>query len=93
MDFLTITATPSGDGKPTTTRNTKVIGPDGAEIRGITHIELFASPNDVWRARIECLVRPPSEVSAIAEIYQRPCCAPAPASWWRRALVWLGIKA
>lgn len=38
-------------------------------IRGVTRIELVADVNNVWRARIDCLVKPPADLMANSVTY------------------------
>lgn len=60
----------SEDGKPTLTHGTRVVLPDGTEVQGVTHIELVAHVNDVWRAKIECIVQPPESIDVLAEVVE-----------------------
>jgi hypothetical protein len=53
---------PAGD-SASKTQGTKVFVGD-KELTGITRIELVAEVNDVWRARIDCLVKPPADLKA-----------------------------
>ena len=54
-DLCTIVPAPSTPGSYTSTIGTKVLLPDGTQLRGVTGIKLIAHTNDVWRAEIECL--------------------------------------
>lgn len=82
--FVSIVPPVTTPGLPTVARGTKVISSDGGEIHGVTKIELIATPDDVWRARIECFVDTPSMEGVVAELQER-----GKLSWWRKALLWL----
>lgn len=51
----------------TLVQGTQVLMPDGTPIPYVTDITLSAHLNDVWRAQITCLVRPP-EISCMASV-------------------------
>lgn len=36
------------------------------ELTGVTRIELVAEVNDLWRAKVECMVKPPADLLAEA---------------------------
>jgi len=38
------------------------------ELTGVTRIELVAEVNDLWRARVDCMVKPPADLKAVATI-------------------------
>jgi hypothetical protein len=61
---------------PLLTRGTKVLTAEGAEIHGITRIVLTADVGDVWRAQIDCIVRP-DEIRALADVAES-------LTWWQR---------
>lgn len=83
------------------TQGTLVVGPDGKEIGGITRIELVAEMNDLWRARIDCMVSiegeivlidghyklydSPHSISDTARIYR----AGKPINKWQKVMLWL----
>ncbi len=69
------------------TSGTKVLTPDGAEIRGITRIVLIADPDDVWRAEISCLISPP-EITVLADLDRRYA-----QTRWQRFWTWLRFGA
>ena len=47
---------PKSTGKGfTVTNGTKVLLPNGTELKGVTGIRLIGHSNDVWRAEIECI--------------------------------------
>lgn len=74
-------------GMATKAHGTRVVTFNGADVGGVTSIELIAKPNDVWRARIDCLVSIDGNISAIAEVRH-------PLSWWQRlCLRAAGIRA
>ena len=91
MELATIIP-PRNTGKgPTVTQGTKVVLSDGSELKGITRIEIQANANDVWRARIDCYIKPAIVKDALLEVRQS---AGVPFSWWRKALLRLaGIDA
>lgn len=62
MRLLKIIPIKADPGEPTRTRGTKVVTEDGREVEGVTKIELVAECNDVWRARIDCLVQVDGEI-------------------------------
>jgi hypothetical protein len=64
------------------TAGTKVFVGD-TEINGVTKIELIGDINDLWRARISCLVQAPN-ITALADVDMRT----APTRW-QRFLQWL----
>ena len=71
-----------------TANGTKVVLPGGEVLPRVTRIELVAEVNNVWRAKIECLVQAP-EISAEAEFVTSK-----PLTRWRRWLLWLaGVDA
>jgi hypothetical protein len=76
-----VPATRDGEGA-TPTRGTHVFAGD-TQIRGVTGITLRADVNDVWRATIECNVKPPAELLAQARVVL------INTPWWRRALHWI----
>lgn len=88
-NLLTVVPPQGKPGCPTITMGTKVLGPDGVAIGGISRIELIGVANDVWRARIYCLVHAPTIENVIATINRGD-----PLRWWQRALIWLaGVRA
>lgn len=62
-----IVPAPSDDGCPQITQGTKVLV-DGKELGGITKLTLVATPDDVWRATIECIVRVPEVAAMIVSL-------------------------
>lgn len=88
-NLITIIPPKAKPGFPAATMGTKVLGPDGVAIGGITRIELIGEVNDVWRARIDCVVNAP-EINGVAATIR----SGTPLRWWQRALVRLaGIRA
>lgn len=65
------------------TNGTKVFVGD-QELTGVTRIVLTCDINDVWRARIDCMVQPPMDLQASAVIY-----FPTP---WQRFRRWLRLN-
>lgn len=63
------------------TMGTKVFVGD-QQVTGITRIELVCEVNDVWRARIECHIQPPADLSALAVVYF-PSRWQRLKKWWR----------
>ena len=62
-DFIEIRpAQPIGTG-PNKTQGTKVFV-RGLEVKGVSSIEIECRTNDIWRAKIECVVRPPEMIPA-----------------------------
>ena len=62
MRLLKIIPIKADPGEPTLTRGTKVVTEDGCEVGGVTRIELAAECNDVWRARIDCMIQVDGEI-------------------------------
>ncbi|MCU1054182.1 hypothetical protein JAK47_06490 [Stenotrophomonas maltophilia] len=52
---------------------------DGQELKGVTKVELVASVDDVWRARIECMAHVRVMPGMLLEVESH-----RPLSWWRR---------
>lgn len=52
------------------------------EIKGVTKIEIFGDVNDVWRARLSCLIEAP-EITVIADVDTRTA-----RSRWQRLMQW-----
>lgn len=63
------------------TNGTKVLL-DGKEIKGVTKVVITGSPNDVWRANIECMVNVSAMPGVLLEVV-----AVTPLIWWRRLLL------
>jgi hypothetical protein len=53
---------------PTMTQGTVVLLADGTKLEGVTRVELIAETNDVWRARIDCVVHVDRLDGLLAEI-------------------------
>jgi len=70
----------AGDDRPNPTQGTAVYVGD-QEITGVTRIELVCEVNNVWRAKIECMVDPPANLLATA-IFHRP-------TIWQRFKRWV----
>lgn len=66
--IITDTSEGGRGGPATKTQGTKVLLGDGSELSHVTGITLTAGLKDVWRARIECVVKPPASVVCEAEI-------------------------
>jgi hypothetical protein len=61
------------------TKNTKVMVGD-QEISGVTGVQIFAYPDNAWRAKIECICEPPDiSLGAIVFIEE-------PLPRWRRKI-------
>jgi hypothetical protein len=80
--LATVVPPHSEPGDLTVTRGTKVLLPDGSELKGVTRIELVGAVNDVWRARISCMVNMQPIRGAALHIVEAK-----PLSWWRRLLL------
>ena len=52
------------------TQGTRVLTPNGEEVKGITTITLHCECNDVWRATLSVIIDPP-EVSCVEGIITR----------------------
>ncbi|WP_414486039.1 hypothetical protein [Stenotrophomonas maltophilia] len=79
MGIVTIIPPPVDDGSGLTrTQGTKVLV-DGQELKGVTKVELVASVDDVWRARIECVAKVQVMPGMLLEVESR-----RQLSWWRR---------
>lgn len=63
------------------TRGTEVLL-DGKKVSGVTKVVLTASPNDVWRARVECFVSLTTMPGMLVEVENAK-----PLSWWRKMLL------
>jgi|GEM_PF-2620760 len=70
-------------GKPTPTQGTRVILADGSELGGVQSIEITGKSDDVWRARISCLVTMDEMIDIDGEITERRVVL----TWWRRMLL------
>lgn len=55
-----------GDG-PTLCQGTRLFVGE-QELTGVTRIELVAEVNNVWRAKVECVVRPPADLLSSAVV-------------------------
>lgn len=60
------------------TQGTKVLGPGGVAIDGVKRIELVAEVDDVWRAKIDCMVSVPHPFRVDANVRVIRF------SWWQR---------
>lgn len=79
MGIVTIIPPPVDDGSGLTrTQGTKVLV-DGQELKGVTRVELVASGDDVWRARIECMAHVQAMPGMLLEVQPH-----RRLSWWRR---------
>ncbi len=79
MGIVTIIPPPVDDGSGLTrTQGTRVLV-DGQELKGVTKVELVASVDDVWRARIECMAHVQVMPGMVLEVESH-----RPLSWWRR---------
>ncbi|WQI19770.1 hypothetical protein U2S91_16705 [Stenotrophomonas maltophilia] len=79
MGIVTIIPPPVDDGSGLTrTQGTKVLV-DGQELKGVTKVELVASVDDVWRARIECVAQVQVMPGMLLEVESH-----RRLSWWRR---------
>lgn len=58
----------NSDTKAQRTQGTKVFVGD-TPLHGVTRIELVAEVNNVWRARIDCMVSPPADLMAESVTY------------------------
>ena len=75
-----IVSSPPDAGGLTRTQGTKIMVGD-SQMTGVTRIELVCDVNDVWRARIDCMVQPPADLSALSIIYVP--------TRWQRIKQWL----
>ena len=71
----------SGDDRKCLCQGTKVMVGD-QELKGVFRIELVAQTNDIWRARIDVHVQPPTELSALAVVHY-PSRWQRVRRWWR----------
>lgn len=79
MGIVTIIPPPVDDRSGLTrTQGTKVLV-DGQELKGVTKVELVASVDDVWRARIECVAHVQVMPGMVLEVESY-----GELSWWRR---------
>ncbi|QBL40512.1 hypothetical protein MG068_08320 [Stenotrophomonas sp. ASS1] len=79
MGIVTIIPPPVDDRSGLTrTQGTKVLV-DGQELKGVTKVELVASVDDVWRARIECVAQVQVMPGMLLEVESH-----RRLSWWRR---------
>jgi hypothetical protein len=62
-DFIEIRANQPITAGPNKTQGTKVLL-HGCEIKGVTQIDIECRTNDIWRAKIECIVAPPEVIPA-----------------------------
>jgi hypothetical protein len=69
MAILRVVPAEPSDGKGShRCQGTKLFVGD-QELTGVTRIELVADVNDdVWRARVDCMVKPPADLKAAATI-------------------------
>ena len=63
------------------TRGTKVMLGD-REVKGVTKVVITGEPNDIWRAKIECLVSI-TDMPGMAWLLSHR----TNISWWRRVLL------
>lgn len=63
------------------TNGTKVLL-DGKELKGVTKVVISGSPNEVWRAKIECMVNVSTMPGMLLEVVEV-----TPITWWRRVLL------
>ena len=63
-----------GDG-PTLCQGTRLFVGE-QELTGVTRIELVAEVNNVWRAKVECMVKPPADLLSEAVVTYP--------TWWQR---------
>ncbi len=79
MGTVTIIPPPVDDGSGLTrTQGTRVLV-DGQALKGVTRVELIASVDDVWRARIECVAQVQVMPGMWLEVESH-----RRLSWWRR---------
>jgi hypothetical protein len=89
-NLATIKPAESAPGQPTTTRGTQVVLSDGTVLGGVQRIELVAEMNDLWRARIDCMVNVQLMPGMTLDIRQPG----RTIVWWRRWLLRLaGVSA
>lgn len=69
----------SGDGAQLTQGTRCYVGDQ--ELTGVVRIELVAQVNDVWKAKVECMVSPPADLTAWAIVHYPPL--------WQRFRQWL----
>lgn len=50
------------------------------ELTGVTRVELIAEVNGIWRAKVECWVKPPADLLSEAVITYP--------TWWQRFKRW-----
>lgn len=88
MNLLTVVPAPHSGVGPMLTQGTRVLAADGTPIEGVTRIVLYCEVGSVWRAQIDCHVRPVPNIDAVGEINER-----REISAWRRWLLRLaGVR-